>query len=65
MKRILYIAYGSNMNIRQMAWRCPMAEVVGTARLKGYRLLFRGYKRGAVATVEPFARGRVPAYHRR
>ena len=60
MKRTLYIAYGSNMNIPQMARRCPTAEVVGTTRLKGYRLLFRGYSRGAVATVEPFKRGSVP-----
>ena len=60
MKRTLYLAYGSNMNVQQMAWRCPTAKVVGAARLKGYRLLFRGRGGGAVATVEPFARGRVP-----
>ena len=60
MKRKLYMAYGSNMNIRQMAQRCPTAAVVGTAVLTGYRLLFRGPDGGAVATVEPFKRGRVP-----
>jgi hypothetical protein len=26
---MLYIAYGSNMNRRQMAYRCPKAKPVG------------------------------------
>ena len=60
MKRKLYIAYGSNMNLRQMAKRCPTAKVVGAATLPGYRLLFRGPDGGAVATVERSKRGRVP-----
>ncbi len=42
-----YIAYGSNLNLRQMARRCPTAKVVGTALLKDYQLTFRG-----VATIE-------------
>lgn len=32
----LYFAYGSNINLEQMADRCPAAEVVGTAVLDGY-----------------------------
>ncbi len=56
----LYLAYGSNMNQRQMAFRCPTAEVVGTSELKGYELLFRGGRIGAVATVEPKEGGTVP-----
>ena len=36
----LYFAYGSNMNLNQMAFRCPDAEVVDTVRLEGYRLAF-------------------------
>ena len=48
----LYIAYGSNLNLEQMAHRCPTAEVVGTATLRGWRLWFRGGNGGAVATVE-------------
>ena len=32
----LYFAYGSNMNLNQMAFRCPDAEVVDTVRLEGY-----------------------------
>ena len=38
---LLYFAYGSNMNLNQMAFRCPDAEVVDTVRLEGYRLTFR------------------------
>ena len=48
----LYIAYGSNLNLEQMAHRCPTAEVVGAATLRGWRLWFRGGNGGAVATVE-------------
>lgn len=59
-KETLYLAYGSNMNQTQMAFRCPTAEVVGTGELKGYELLFRGAPRGAVATVEPKEGGTVP-----
>ena len=50
----LYFAYGSNINLEQMADRCPAAEVVGTAVLDGYELLFRGKRSGyGVATIEP------------
>lgn len=56
----LYIAYGSNLNLPQMAFRCPTAKVVGTSELKGYELLFRGGRRGAVATVEPKEGSSVP-----
>ena len=56
----LYIAYGSNLNLSQMAYRCPTAKVVGKSELKGYELLFRGGRRGAVATVEPKEDSSVP-----
>lgn len=59
-KPTLYIAYGSNLNLPQMAHRCPTAEVVGTGQLKDYELLFRGSRRGAVATVEPKEGSSVP-----
>ncbi len=49
-----YFAYGSNMNLDQMAHRCPDAEVVGRAVLKDYRLVFRGNRNGnGVASVVP------------
>jgi len=58
--KTLYVAYGSNLNITQMAYRCPTAKVVGVSMIKDYRLLFRGARTGAVATIEPFQGGRVP-----
>lgn len=59
-KKRLYIAYGSNLNLPQMAFRCPTAKVVGTGVLKDYELLFRGSPRSAVATVEPQEGATVP-----
>lgn len=57
----LYLAYGSNLNLEQMGYRCPYAVPLGSVELSGYRLLFRGSKNGAVATVEPDEGGSVPA----
>ena len=59
-KTRLYIAYGSNLHMPQMAFRCPTAEVVGASEVKGYELLFRGGSRGAVATIEPLEGSSVP-----
>lgn len=55
-----YIAYGSNLNLGQMAARCPCAKVASASMLENYRLLFRGAHEGAVATVEPADGGSVP-----
>ena len=54
LEKKLYFAYGSNMNLGQMNFRCPDAEILETARLEGYRLAFRsnGGNRG-VATILP------------
>ena len=38
MKRY-YIAYGSNLNVSQMKYRCTTAKIVGTAIIKDYELL--------------------------
>lgn len=59
-KRKKYIAYGSNLNLEQMAVRCPAARVIGKGEIKDYELLFRGYRDSAVATVEPKAGASVP-----
>ena len=59
MKRY-YLAYGSNLNLTQMRWRCPDARVLGTAEIADYRLLFKGSKTGSYLTIEPFAGGKVP-----
>ena len=50
MERPLYFAYGSNINLDQMRYRCPDATVYGQAVLDNYDLRFRG---SGVATVEP------------
>ena len=47
-----YIAYGSNLNVQQMKWRCPDARIMGTGELKDWRLLFKGSKTGAYLTIE-------------
>lgn len=36
-----YIAYGSNMNLAQMAYRCPASKVIGTGKLYGWKLVFK------------------------
>lgn len=56
----LYIAYGSNLNLNQMKYRCPTAKVMGASELKDYELVFRGSRDNAVATIEPCEGGRVP-----
>ena len=43
----LYIAYGSNMDEEQMAFRCPTATLVGTAIVEGYELMFKGSRTGS------------------
>lgn len=50
-----YIAYGSNLSESQMAMRCPTAKVVGTAKLKDWRLLFDG-----PASIERYKGYEVP-----
>lgn len=49
----LYFAYGSNMNLEQMAFRCPDASVVGVVRVNDYRLTFCGGSHAGVATIMP------------
>lgn len=60
MKTKLYIAYGSNMDVRQMSFRCPTAKLIGPSEVEGYRLLFKGSQTGAYATIEPAEGGKVP-----
>jgi gamma-glutamylcyclotransferase (GGCT)/AIG2-like uncharacterized protein YtfP len=42
MNKKIYIAYGSNLNIRQMKRRCPNANIIGKCILEDYKLEFRG-----------------------
>ena len=54
-KKKLYIAYGSNINLEQMAYRCPTAERVSTGFVENYELEFR-----RVATIVPKQDNKVP-----
>lgn len=56
----LYVAYGSNLNLRQMAMRCPTAKLVGTGVINGYTLQFKGMPNGAFATIAPKENAFVP-----
>ena len=60
MKKRYYIAYGSNLNIRQMRMRCPSARIIGTAEIQDHELLFKGSQTGAYLTIEPKADSKVP-----
>lgn len=60
MKKRYYIAYGSNLNIRQMRMRCPSARIIGTSEIPDYELLFKGSKTGSYLTIEPKKSSRVP-----
>lgn len=55
-----YLAYGSNLNIKQMAHRCPNAKPIGTSVIKDYQLLFKGSKTGAYLTIEKNTNSNVP-----
>ena len=54
-KPYLYGAYGSNLHVKQMSFRCPRAQRIGTVMLDDYRLTFRG-----VADIEPWKGSAVP-----
>ena len=43
----LYVAYGSNLNIAQMALRCPTAHIYGTSLLNNWELIYRGSMTGS------------------
>ena len=52
---MLYFAYGSNLDERQMARRCPAARVYGPAVLPQHALCFTGFSPawgGAVASIK-------------
>lgn len=56
----IYAAYGSNMDVWQMAQRCPGARIAGKGTVRGRRLLFRGSGTGSYATIEPCGGAEVP-----
>lgn len=60
MKKRLYIAYGSNLNIEQMNRRCPGSKPICKTWLNDYKLVFQGRPLGAHANVIPAEGHRVP-----
>jgi gamma-glutamylcyclotransferase (GGCT)/AIG2-like uncharacterized protein YtfP len=53
---MLYFAYGSNLDQRQMRARCPGSRHVGRALLEGHRLVFTRWseaRKGGVASLLP------------
>lgn len=57
MEMKIYGAYGSNINLEQMACRCPNADVYKVGYINGYRLTFRS---GGFANIEKSEGDRVP-----
>lgn len=55
-----YIAYGSNLNIKDMNKRCPSNEVVGSSQLEGYKLVFKGEYNNSYLTIEKSEDSIVP-----
>ena len=49
-----YLAYGSNLNVKQMQFRCSDARIVGTAEIPNYQLLFKGSKTGSYDRYEGY-----------
>lgn len=61
MSKRLYVAYGSNLNFRQMKQRCPTAKLFSTGTIENYELQFKGQPDCAFATIAPKDGASVPA----
>lgn len=55
-----YLAYGSNLNVEQMQYRCPDAVAVDTAAINGHRLAFKGSQTGSYLTIDKCKGHKVP-----
>lgn len=58
--RKLYVAYGSNLNLEQMAYRCPSATILGTGLLNNWELIYRGSAVNSHATIRRKQGASVP-----
>lgn len=56
----LYIAYGSNLNLAQMATRCPSASIYAKGILNNWELIYRGTKTNSHATIKRKTGSTVP-----
>lgn len=52
---MLYAAYGSNINLEQMRFRCPNSRVIGKGYIKDYKLTFNYH-----ADIIPFKGSETP-----
>lgn len=51
---MLYFAYGSNLNFKQMEKRCPSSRFIKRIYKKGYKFVYDGYsetRKGPVANI--------------
>ena len=56
-----YLAYGSNLNLYQMAYRCKSAKPIGSLSIKDYRLVYKGSAdQYSYLTLEKSKNSRVP-----
>jgi hypothetical protein len=55
----IYFAYGSNLHLQQMAYRCPESRYLGTGRLYGFRWQIneRGYANVVADEEDSFVDG--------
>lgn len=60
MSKRLYVAYGSNLNLQQMIYRCPTAKLYGTGVIENYELQFKGHPSNSFATIAPKKGSSVP-----
>lgn len=60
MEERLYVAYGSNLNLAQMAARCPSATIYSVGQLNNWELVFRGSLRNSHATIRRHKGKTVP-----
>ena len=55
-----YVAYGSNLNLSQMALRCPTARVYAAGYINNWELLYRGSVTNSHATIGRKKGSQVP-----
>ena len=57
---MLYFAFGSNLNQKQMKRRCKDSKYIGCYSLKNYKLVFRNfYLGGGVADIQKHKKSTV------
>lgn len=56
----LYVAYGSNLNLAQMAIRCPTATIYASGILKNWEIIYRGEPTNSYATIRKKENSNIP-----